>query len=239
MKHTLLLSACFFLGASFGSNSALAGLSLLSSERTGIGVQAGTLGYGAYITYDISKSWYLKAEFNTADYDRDFEENGVDYDGNLDFSSTGITLNVLPFRKAPLIDGFRLTAGVYAVDNTVVINASGAGSSLTLGDANLPVLLGANDSLDGEVTFDSVAPYAGIGWDWMLGKRDQFIFSIDAGVIFVGEPDVELQGNGNLLTTIGGASAQQIIDQEEAALVEELEDFNLFPVVKLSIGWKF
>jgi len=236
MKKALSIIACSLLSTTYALDDIYKGVGLLSMKRAGVGAHVGTLGYGGHITYDLSRSWYLKAELNTASHDEEFDEDGVKYDGNLDFNSNGITLNLLPFRKAPLLDGFRITGGIYAVDNRVTIKATGDNNTNQIDIGSVTnVSLTSNDQLDGEVVFDSVAPYAGVGWDWMLGKKDGFTISLDAGVVFTGTPEVNLQGNASLESLVGATA----IAEEQDNLREEFKDLDMYPVIKLSVGLRF
>jgi len=220
--------------------------SWVSYERLGVGAQIGTTGIGAHATYDITEYLYLKAEFNTFSYDSEFDLDGADGDGSLELSSFGATLNYNPLRFAPVVDGFRFTAGMYAVDNRVTVEVSDAGESIDVGDVT-EVVLDADDVLAGEAAFNSVAPYVGVGWDWMIGSKDQFTFSFDLGALFTGSPEVDVEARGGLTDTIEtraadlgiSQSVNDILDDEASAFEEDVDALTIYPVIKLSAGWRF
>ena len=242
MKKIALLVGSFALGALAKGDDLYENTSYLSYERFGIGAQAGTLGYGLHLTYDITHYLYFKAEFNTATYDTDLDLDDAEGQGSLDFSSAGITLNYNPLRFAPILDGFRLTAGFFAVDNRIEVVVSDSSDPVEIGSISVPV--GPNDALTGQATYDSAAPYLGIGWDWMIGSKDQFTFSIDVGALFTGTPETVIEANDSLRTTIARITgSQQAVDQviadEKAQYDEDIEDFSIYPVVKLAVAIRF
>ena len=47
-------------------------------------------------------------------------------------------------------------------------------------------------------TIQAVSHYLGVGWDILFGKNKQFGFLIDLGVVYQGNPEVELSTTGDL-----------------------------------------
>lgn len=196
----------------------------------GLGTQVGTQGVGLHLTYNFSRSFYLKLEGNYFDYSDDVDIDGVDYDGDLDFSNLGITANYLPFESS----GFRVTLGAFFGQNKFSGTASGAGQNVDLNGTNYT--LGANDSLRGSVEYDSINPYIGIGWDWAFGESQNIILGLDLGVSYLGDPNSSVTATGPFSTT---PNFNTNLQAERQTFQNDIEDYKFYPVVKLSLTYRF
>ncbi len=209
-------------------------------DKFGVGAFAGTAGIGGHVSYEVNEWLYLKGQIGGFSYSTDQTIDNVDYEGDLSLFSAGVSANINPLYKVPVMNGFRISVGAYGVDNNVELNASSPGQSIELGGASFT--LGANDRLEGNVGFSSFAPYAGLGWDWDFGKDDQFIISFDAGVLFTGTADVDLRAVGafaDFTAQNPSLNLQSEIDAEIDSIREEVEDYPFYPVVSLGFTWRF
>ncbi len=195
----------------------------------GIGTQLGTQGAGIHLSYNLTQSLYFKVEGNYFKYNDSLEIDSVDYDGDLDLSNLGITANYLPFDGY----GFRITAGAFFSNNEFNGRASGAGETVEIDD--IDYLLGTGDALRGSVEYNSFNPYIGIGWDWAFGASQNFIFGLEVGVSYFGDPESTLTVEGGLadLVPVAGLEAERQSFQDDA------EDYKFFPVVKISLTYRF
>lgn len=212
----------------------------LSHERLGLGIQAGTQGVGPVLTYDVFSWLYVKAEGNFFSYSiDDVKIDDIDYSGDLDLFSAGLSLTARPLSKLPVLDGFKASAGIFAVNNQLSARAESSGQDVTINDETY--ILGEGDAVIAEAGFDSVAPYVGIGWDWTLGSEDQFTFSLEAGALFSGSPDVDfmVDDNTGLVSSSGNALTQADIDAELADLKDEVDVVTVYPVFKIGMLWNF
>ena len=201
-------------------------------DRFGVGAQVGTNGIGGHLTFDITNWLYLKGEVGGFSYDGiDFDSEGAEYEGDLDLFAAGITVNVLPFEyfDVPVMRGFRLSAGAYRIDHSLDVRTTGAEAG---GDFETD-LNGFNPdgALTGSAEFSDFAPYVGIGWDWRMGSEDQFVISLDVGVIFVGSAEVDLDNNS-------GNPALDV-DEFEDDIEDETDKFEIYPLVQLGVGYRF
>jgi len=57
--------------------------------------------------------------------------------------------------------------------------------------------------------------------------------SVDAGVMFQGRPDIDLDGHG-----LDGISRSDL-EAEERQIRDELDDFAVFPIISLSAKFTF
>jgi len=207
-----------------------------SREHWGAGLSTSTLGLGGHVRYDVNNKLYVKAELQGLALDENLDIDEVNYDAELDFLSLGLTGSYLPFADSAFGKGFKISFGGYLVDNNVKIKASAPGEVINIGSAAAYTLT-AGDTLTGDIGYSSFAPYIGLGWDWAWGNEKQFILSLDAGVLFTGTPDVSLSPNAALLTNSAIPQAQ--FDNEVQDVIDDVDDFEIFPVVKLGFTWKF
>jgi hypothetical protein len=87
--------------------------------------------------------------------------------------------------------------------------------------------------LKGEVDFRPVAPYIGIGWGNALGKEERWGILTDLGIAFTGLPDIELSATGP------DPTIQAEIAKEERDIQDELDAFKFYPVLSISLFYRF
>ncbi|MFK7887682.1 MAG: hypothetical protein AB8G16_12560 [Gammaproteobacteria bacterium] len=191
-----------------------------------VGAKAGTLGLGLEATWRPVPYLDVRGGFNAFSYDDTRSESGVEYDAELDLSTFYATANL----RVPL-SPFRATVGIFSNGNEINLQSNDA-QQFTIGDQTF----NASDvgTLNGNVTFDSVAPYAGVGLDFRM--FDTVGLHIDAGVLFQGEPQLALVADGLLATD---PTFQAELEQERADVQSELEDFEYYPVVSIGLSVNF
>ena len=116
---------------------------------------------------------------------------------------------------------FRITGGLIATNNKVDLTGTPRGASLPAGS-----------SLTGTIKPErDVAPYLGIGWGnvWTKGVN----FYVDLGVMFQGEPQVEL--NLSCPPSPQCTSAQAQVAAEEQRVRDEVKRFQYYPVLNIGI----
>ncbi len=198
----------------------------------GVGTQAGFHGIGLHLRYDVTDQFYLRLEGNYFQLDYDDEIDGVDYEGKLDFSNVGLLANYMPFAG-----GFRVTGGVFG--GALEADASGRGAGNVVEVDDIDYVLGATDSLHANVEYSSFSPYLGIGWDFVLGAEQNWIIGLDVGVLYIGEADVEIKGEGELFGSGINQITEAELDAERESLESELSGYEFLPVFKLSLTYRF
>ena len=205
------------------------------------GAHVSTLGLGVFAAWDVSNAFAVRGMVNYIGYDLDSQEAGIEYKVDLQLQSVGLILDWHAFRN-----GFRLSSGVFLNQNE--FSAAAEASDLEIGE-NL-----YDGVLDALVGFDSVAPYLGLGWSSRRG-RSGLSFGIEAGVLFQGTPKLSASGmvteggitcdfsvseNGN--ATVCSAALTDLeadLEAEHRELNDELESYQLYPVVSLSVSYRF
>ncbi|MFK8014537.1 MAG: hypothetical protein AB8G17_03695 [Gammaproteobacteria bacterium] len=190
------------------------------------GVRAGTLGLGLEATWRAVPFLDFRAGLNGFSFDQDGSEAGVDYDGDIDLQSFYLTGNL----RVPL-SPFRFTAGVFRNGNEINL-VSRDSSTFQIGGSTFT---GAQvGTLRADADFDTIAPYAGVGADFRV--FDTFGLNVDLGVLMQGSPALTVTADGLLADD---PTFQSELEVERMELQEEIDDFDLYPVLSLGFSWNF
>jgi len=214
------------------SKAALAALAVMTfgtaSADFGVGVKAGTLGLGIEGRWNPVPYLDMRVGMNAFDYDTDGSKAGIDYDTTLELDSYYVTGNI-NFPLSPL----RLTGGVFANNNEFAMTSQDTGGQdIELGGVIFPSdVVG---TLTGRTYFEDYAPYVGIGFDFE--PFDKFGLNFDVGVLWQGEPNVDLSADG---TGSGLLPFQAALELERRELEDDLSDYKAYPVVSLAFIYNF
>jgi hypothetical protein len=86
------------------------------------------------------------------------------------------------------------------------------------------------------------APYVGFGWANTENKRHGWLYSFDAGVIYLGRARVDYSVNGPLADAARqsyGADFGAWIEQEERETEDRLSKYRYFPVLSFGLSYRF
>jgi hypothetical protein len=198
----------------------------LADDNLWLGAKAGTLGLGVEATWRPIPWFDLRGGINSFEYDHDGAEAGIDYDATLDLRSWYGTANF----RMPL-SPFRVTAGVFNNGNELRL------VSRETGDVNVGGTVFTADevgTMRALTTFEDIAPYAGIGFDFgLFGKVG---LNLDLGVMYQGEPEVALFSDGALADD---PAFQDALENERVQLQDEVDEYKLYPVASLTFNVQF
>lgn len=215
-----------FLKTGFVLSVLLAAAAAHAERNFGLGVKAGTLGLGVEGTWRPVPYFDLRIGANGYDYDDDGSQAGVNYDATLELDTVYATAN-LRFPLSP----FRVTAGLVSNGNEFKMASTDAATFDLGGTVYTAADVG---NLTSTTSFESTAPYVGIGYDFsMLGKVG---LNFDLGVLWQGDPNVTLGADGLLANDPGFQAA---LEAERLELVDEMKDFRAWPVVSLGFVVNF
>ena len=205
---------------------ALSSPEALADDNVRLGIKAGTLGLGAEATWQPLPWFDLRGGFNIFDYDEEGSQSGINYDATLALQTLYATAN---FRvpASPL----RFAAGLFANDNELEMFSQDAGSYDIAGTI---YTAGEVGTLTSRATFNSLSPYAGIGFDF--GLFEKMGLNVDLGVLVQGSPKVSLAANGSLANDPGFMAA---LEDERRQLEEEVDKLKVYPVVSLALNFSF
>lgn len=196
--------------------------------RTGffIAPQVSTLGLGVEAGYRATDYFGVRTNANFFGLSRGTTIDSLRYDADLRLQSFGILADLHPFAGS-----FRLTGGLRINNNRGDLSATPAGN-VTIGNTSYsPADIGR---LDGRVEFNTVAPYAGLGWGTTLFSPNLYL-GADIGVMFQGSPKVFLASSGGLATQ----QFQSDLERERQSIQDKAKDYRFYPVISISIGYRF
>ena len=211
---------------------ALSGLlfsTLVTAAGIGVGVKAGTLGFGLEITKGVTSTINGRLGINSYKFDASGSESDIDYDSDLKMDSVAALVDWHPFSG-----GFRTTAGVLFNNNKLDMTAKLTGSTDIGGTNYTPGQIG---TLAGAVSFNDVAPYIGIGWGNAVEQGQRLTFAFELGVLMQGKPKVDLTSTGGTLSS--NSTFLDNLATEEQQLEDDLKDFDMYPVISLGLAYQF
>lgn len=199
-----------------------------SESAGGVGVTAkiGTLGAGLEATVGVNDYLGFRFGVNALSLNPSSSRDEGKITTDLEWLSYGALVDLHPFGS-----GFRISGGGLVNKNKFKLKAD-LTKSVEL-DGRQYYL----DDLQGEVTFDELAPYVGIGYGNAVGADGRWHFSCDFGVMFQGSPKI------NATATSSDPALQPAVDE---ALNRELDDirddadaFQLYPVISVGVSCRF
>ncbi len=202
-----------------------------------LGAKVGTLGVGAEVSVDLAQHFVFRGGVATYHRGLDYTASDIDYQGDIELLDATVLVDWYPAGK-----GFRLTAGLAWNDHSLVGTAPF--ESLLTQSSALPPGIALPDlgTMRGEATVDALGPYFGIGFGRATGgSGSRWGVSLDLGVIVHGEPEVRLTADSPFVIQIPGLGAvvDLLLDLEEQELEREAEDFRYFPVLSITISYRF
>jgi hypothetical protein len=207
-----------------------------SGGDSSVGVFVGSEGVGA--TYSKKMGIMPKGvmKFSVSGLtgvNKEYESDGVTYDGDINLLNLGVTFDYHPFNN-----GFYLSSGGFYNGNKINFKASPTNGSYTInGHTYSTDELGY---LKGETNFQSFVPYVGLGYDNSLFGSGNWFFTAKAGVIYQGSPDVKLDYHcGNSATDAVCHEIKKDAKEAEGLLNKEIEDYNLYPDLAVGISYRF
>ena len=229
IKRMVVMVALFLLAistAAYAQDTSMTDF----SQNTSAGVRVSTLGIGIEGEKTLTESIGVRAGVNYFPYTYSGTESDVDYDIDLDLLSVPILVDWHPFKNF-----FRVSGGVMYNANELKMTAKLSDTATQeIGDGNYTAdELG---TLTGKVDFNAIAPYVGLGVDTSFGKEGGFGFVFEVGALFSGSPKVDFSATGPIA---GDPTFQSELAAEEAELEDELDNFNIYPVLALGISYRF
>lgn len=192
----------------------------------GVGLKAGTLGFGLEATWRPLPNLDIRVGGNTFDYDTNSNYVGVNYDATLGLETFYLTGN-FSFPLSP----FRVTVGAFSNGNELSMVSANNLSFDIGGTTFTPAEVG---NLRTTTSFSSTAPYLGFGYDFSAFGRVGM--NLDFGVLWQGDPTVSMTADGLLASDPAFIAA---LDAERLALEDEMNDFKAWPVISLGFVVNF
>ncbi len=209
---------------------------LADTVSMGVGIMNGI---SVEYTKPFSEKLNLRLALTSLPLEADFDEDGIEYEGEWTKNNAGVLLDWRPFSGS-----FHITAGLYAGGNELKLKASSKDEDLEIGDETYT----ASDlTLKSEVTYADTAPYLGIGWG-NAAQGGAITMNFDLGILAAGSPSLSYDASGTIedpnnpgliIDVSSSPELQEDLEKERIALEEDFEDFEFLPVIHFSIGYRF
>ena len=220
MKRTIAL-AVLAAGSAWTAGAADAQLSISGS----IGTTGGTVEAKVKVTPIIA----IRGGYNYFQYEADDTYDDIAYRGDLDLSTAGAFVDVHPFGNA-----FMLTGGAYLGEKTLNLFAAPT-TNVEIGNQTFtPAQVG---TLNMQGDLEDTAPFVGLGWDSSFDTARGFSFRFIAGAMLTGSPQIDLTSTGGTLSN--DANFQTQLANEEQNLQDDIDDYEIYPVVQVGVNWTF
>ena len=184
-----------------------------------------TLGAGLEVAKGFSPNFGVRAGFNYFSYGYDATESDVSYDLDLELKNFAILADWHPFEGA-----FRLSGGILLNGNGLTGLAKPT-ATVAIGNANYDLT-----SVNLDISYNSVAPYFGLGWDTTFGDDDNWGFAFDLGLIYSGSPDATLNVSG---PDEANPLLADDLNRERQELQNDLDTLKWWPVVSAGVVYQF
>jgi hypothetical protein len=186
-----------------------------------LGAEAGTTGFGGMVAWRFHRHFGIRGGMHYFSYDHKDNIEMVTYDATLRLQSEPLAIDIYPWLQR----SFRISAGILINQNQLT------GDSV--GTFEIEGTTYANESLTFKATQDDVCPYLSIGGNFFYFDRaHRWSLSGELGVAYTGSPDIILTNPTGGVSAADLAKAQQEID-------DEVRDFKFWPVIKLSLNFRF
>lgn len=198
----------------------------------GIYGTAGTVGFGGGLAATFNDHFGARIGYTSYEHTvDDIEEGDLVLDGKAEIGGLQALLDWYPFGG-----GFRLSAG--AMENaSLTAHARPIGGAYTLnGTTYTTAELG---EANGVAEYESISPYAGIGFGRALSPDGRLGFSMDMGVVFTGTPDIELNATCRVPNAMVCAQIDSDVRAEESELRREADELKYWPVLSIGVSYKF
>jgi hypothetical protein len=208
----------------------LCGLGLFSGDvvgqDVGFTIKTGSLGYGGDLAVGLNEYVGLRAGYMTGDLEMKTSLQNAKVKGAIECSSIPLSLDLFPAGGS-----FRITLAGIVNNNKITMR----------GDSTEPIDLNGSSywiqSLDGAIKFDTLSPYAGIGYGNAISKDGNFYFSLDLGVMFHGSPKATATAVSTSDAVQGALDSA--LEAELVDLNKDLKQFTMWPVLEIGFSYRF
>ena len=197
-----------------------------------LALKGGTPGIGAEVGMGLTDSLVLRGGANYLKFSFDSTIDQVDYNMEPELKNGSLLLDWHPFAN-----GFRLTGGVYLNDNEINVDGTYR-KDLVSNQYQQDTYLTDQVHVKGMVDFNTVAPYAGLGWTSNHGEKGWGV-AFDIGVMFQGEPNVSDLHAESPFGMENQPEVVRFLDEQKKAIEDDLNEFQYYPVASLTLKYNF
>lgn len=195
--------------------------------------KAGTLGLGADVVKRIVPNVNGRVGLSGLGIGVEISDDNTDYDGDVNLGGIPLLVDFHPF-----FSSFRVTGGLVINNNKIDVDAKGRDEDRTVRIGDRDFTVSDVGDIKGEVEFNDVAPYIGIGFGNPVRLGKSFGFSVYLGVMFQGAGDVSLRATNPSQAGIdAGINAQ--LEREEDDLQDEVDRIQVYPILQIGVTYQF
>lgn len=202
------------------------------AQAHGVGAKLGTTGLGAEYSYSLLPKYGVRANLNFGSYERTETLSGFDVSGKIGFRSLLLLADAHPYGN-----GFRLSAGMMFNDNKPQATGRPRDPVVRVNGRDYPSAV--VDSVSGEVRFERLSPYFGVGWGSAPARAAGLFFSFDFGVLYQRPRGSMSVVCGPAASAADCAQLQADVAEQERSLNDDLRDIKMYPVLTFGLGYRF
>jgi hypothetical protein len=186
-----------------------------------VALKGGTLGVGIDFAHAINDKFAVRINANGLRY-KGYKKNieGIDTTSNLTLLTVGGLLDYHPMDNS----GFRVSAGAYYNGNKVTTSAD-VSKAVTINGT----VYAKSTTLEGTLSFNKLAPYAGIGYSNM--NESGWGLTWDLGVMYHGAPKYS--------ATSSNAAAAADVAKYAKDVEAKLAKYKFYPVAMIGFRYNF
>jgi hypothetical protein len=213
-------------------------------SRIGIGVKVSTLGAGIEVATPLAGRFNLRGGFNIFRYSRPITDNGIHYEGQLQFQSAEAHLDWFPF------GGFHVSPGLlfYNGNQLTATAAVPGGQTFSVGGTTYESDPATPVTGTGKLDFVKVSPSIMVGIGNLVPRNGRhYSLMFEVGGAYQGSARVALNLAGNVCDTTGTVcraissdpTVQANIQSQQVKIQNDLNPYRFFPVISAGIGFNF
>lgn len=198
-----------------------------------VAVRVSTLGLGLEASKLVNPNIAVRVGVNSYSYSHSVSYSDVSYGGHLRLNTIEALGDFYPGQHT----GFHVSAGLMINNNRLTGTGQASNGTFTLNGNTY----NASDvgSLNGRVTFNSVAPYLGLGLGKPSDGGSPLRVLADIGVLFQGKPKLSLNRSGGTATGTLNNQINADLSAEQSQTQHDVNKFNAYPVVSLGLAYHF
>ena len=203
-----------------------------------------TLGAGIEVATPLARKFNVRGGFNMFRYSRPITNDGIQYDGHLQFQSAEAHLDWF------LLGGLHISPGILFYNgNQLTATASvPGGQTFSVGGTSYESDPTAPVTGTGKLDFVKVSPSIMIGIGNLIprnGRHYSFLFEV--GGAYQGSARVALNLAGNVCDTTGticravssDPTVLANIQAQQVKIQNDVNPYRFFPVLSLGVGFNF
>lgn len=195
--------------------------------------KAGTLGLGVDGVVEIIPHLNGRVGIGDLGIDVEVSSDRIDYDGDVNLGGIPLLLDWYPAKN-----GFRVTGGLVINNNEIDLDAEGLDSDRTVRIGDREFTVSDVGDLEGEVEFNDIAPYIGIGFGNPVKPGRQWGFTVDIGIMFQGAGDVSIEATNASQAALDLGLNEQL-EREEDDIQDEVDNFQVYPILQIGVTYQF